>query len=43
MSGTQTREEELSAGTTDALPSPREAEDGEAEFEFEPTIVRGRE
>ncbi|MBP2329930.1 hypothetical protein JOF56_010315 [Kibdelosporangium banguiense] len=39
MSHTQTREEEAVEVQNEDLPSPREAE----EFEFEPTIVRGRE
>ena len=39
MSHTQTREEEAVELRNEDFPAPREGE----EFEFEPTIVRGRE
>ena len=41
MTSVRTREEEVVDVQGDELPSPRET--SEKEFEFEPTIVRGRE
>jgi hypothetical protein len=40
MPGTQTTADEVAQVQDEGLPSPREALE---EFEFEPTIVRGRE
>lgn len=41
MTRMQTREEDVVEARDDELPSAREAM--EQEFEFEPTIIRGRE